>query len=69
MAGLVDYANAAIHIELVRDHSNLGYWYVQHLYDKDQAVRLITTLVCVIATVARRDLGWPPAGGAEIDPV
>lgn len=64
LAGLVDYAGAAIHIELVRDHSNLGYWYVQHLYDKDQALRLITTLVCVIATVARRDLGWPPAGGA-----
>jgi hypothetical protein len=65
MAGLADYANAAIHIELVRDHSHLGYWYVQHLYDKDQALRLITTLVTVIATVARRDLGWSTGRGYD----
>jgi uncharacterized membrane protein len=68
MAGLADYANAAIHIELVRDHSNLSYWYVQHFYGNDQALRLITTLVTVIATVARRDLGWPRTGGPTIDP-
>ena len=59
MAGLVDYANAAIHIEIVRDHSSLSYWYVQHFYDPDQGLRLVTTIVTLIGTVARRDLGWP----------
>jgi len=28
-------------------------------------VRLVTTIVALVATVARRDLGWPARAGSE----
>ena len=60
LMGLADYANAVIHIELVSRHDpGFDYWYVQHFYSADQGLRLVTTIVTLIASVARRDLGWP----------
>ena len=68
LMGIADYANAVIHIELVKQHAaGLNYWYVRHIYDRDEGLRLLTTLVTVVATVVRRDLRWraspPPAPG------
>jgi len=66
LMGLIDYANAAIHIQIVKRHDGgLDYWYVQHFYANDQGVRLVTTIVALVATVARRDLGWPARAGSE----
>jgi hypothetical protein len=60
LMGLADYANAVINIELVARHDvGFGRWYVRHFYGADQGLRLVTTIVALIATVARRDLGWP----------
>jgi hypothetical protein len=60
LMGLADYANAVINIELVARHDvGFGRWYVRHFYGADQGLRLVTTIVVLIATVARRDLGWP----------
>jgi hypothetical protein len=66
LMGLVDYATAAIHIELVAGRAHgVDYWFVRHFYSPDQGLRLMTTLVTLVATVARRDLGWrTPAGPA-----
>jgi hypothetical protein len=66
LMGLADYANAAINIELVTRH-DVGFsrWYGQHFYGADQGLRLVTTIVTLIATVARRDLGWPVRRGYD----
>jgi hypothetical protein len=63
LMGLADYATAVTHIELVT-HATTGvdYWFVQHFYSADQGLRLMTTLVTLVATVARRDLGWRTPG-------
>jgi hypothetical protein len=68
LMGLADYATAAMHIELVKGHAGgIDYWFVRTFYSPDQGLRLMTTLVTLVATVARRDLGWrtsaaPPPG-------
>jgi hypothetical protein len=66
LMGLVDYATAAIHIELVTGRAGgVDYWFVRHFYSPDQGLRLMTALVTLVATIARRDLGWrTPAGPA-----
>jgi hypothetical protein len=43
--GLVDYADAAVHIQLVAHHSTLLHWYEHHIYNSDQGLRLTTMLV------------------------
>ncbi|MFZ0386073.1 MAG: hypothetical protein WAL22_10440, partial [Solirubrobacteraceae bacterium] len=66
LMGVADYANAAINIELVTRH-DVGFnrWYGQHFYGADQGLRLVTTIVTLIATVARRDVGWPVRRGYD----
>jgi glycosyl transferase family 87 len=66
LMGLADYANAVINIELVARHdAGFRHWYGQHFYGTDQGLRLVTTIVALIATVARRDLGWPARRGYD----
>jgi hypothetical protein len=63
LMGLADYTTAVIHIELVRHQAGgVATWYVGHFYSADQGLRLMTTLVTLAATVARRDLGSRRAG-------
>jgi uncharacterized membrane protein len=52
--GLVDYADAAVHIKLVNHHSTLLHWYDHHIYDANQGLRLMTILVVALAMAYRR---------------
>jgi uncharacterized membrane protein len=56
--GLVDYANAAVHIELVNRHSTLLHWYDHHIYDANQGLRLMTMLVVAVGMAYQRG-SWP----------
>jgi uncharacterized membrane protein len=58
--GLVDYANAAVHIKLVTHHSTLLHWYEHHIYDANQGLRLTTIVLVAVGmgyTRARRATG------------
>jgi uncharacterized membrane protein len=70
VVGLVDYANAAVHIALVTHRSSLLRWYEHHIYNSNQGLRSMTILVVILATLYRtgyRQRGSPVAG-VETDP-
>jgi hypothetical protein len=69
LMGLTDYANAAIHIQLVGHHSTLLRWYEQHIYNSNQGLRLTTMLVVAAAMAykhAARRRRFTAVSGAEI---
>lgn len=66
--GLVDYANAAVHIALVAHHSSLLRWYDQHIYNSNQGLRLMTILVVTAVTLYRTDYRGRGSEGAGIEP-
>lgn len=45
IVGLVDYANAVIHIALVARHASFVHWDENHIFPLNQGLRLLTTLI------------------------
>ena len=55
--GLVDYVDAAVHIQLVAHHSSLLHWYEHHIYNANQGLRLMAMLLVAAAMLYRMSGG------------